>query len=87
MPRLLGRGTSMSSSSRLESYEVNPLSGKRVDAAPRPIRKSKPLCGDCLRRPALARVRRGWVVLKDHDVCRQCWRRRMDSQRARRFVA
>jgi hypothetical protein len=74
-------------STERDSFDHNPLSGKRLEPAPRPLRHARPLCGDCLRRPALARVRRGWVVLKDHDVCRQCWRGRMDSRRARRFAA
>ena len=73
--------------SNLDSHERNPLSGQRVDLAPRPPRHARPICGDCLRRPALARVRRGWVALKDHDCCRQCWRSRMDARRVQRRAA
>jgi hypothetical protein len=44
-----------------------------------PIHRARPVCLWCHRRPALARVRRGWRVVKHHDVCRQCWRSFMDS--------
>jgi hypothetical protein len=77
----------MSKTPNLDSFDINPLSGKRVDLRPRPPRHARPICGECLRRPAIARVRRGWVALKDHDFCRQCWRARMDARRVRRVAA
>lgn len=77
----------MSTSSRLDSHEVNPLSGKRVDLAARPLRRARPVFDGCRRRPALARIRGRWVVLEDHHLCRQCWRTWMDSRAARRFAA
>jgi hypothetical protein len=42
------------------------------------------VCENCLRRP-LSRVGGRWVSLKDHDLCRQCWRSEMESRRARRL--
>jgi hypothetical protein len=48
----------------------------------RPIRRARPLCLQCHRRPALTRIRGEWRVVKDHDVCRQCWRSWMDAIRA-----
>ena len=47
-----------------------------------PIRRGPPLCRNCGRRPALTRIRGEYRVVKDHDVCRQCWRSWMDSIRA-----
>lgn len=44
-----------------------------------PICRARRICRCCHRRPALARVRAGWKVVKHHDVCRQCWRSFMDS--------
>jgi hypothetical protein len=75
------------SSARLDAHDVNPLSGKRVDVATRSVRHARPVCDECQRRPALARIRGTWVVLKDHDVCRQCWRKWMDARRAERMAA
>jgi hypothetical protein len=77
----------MPKSTDLDAFDINPLSGKRVDLRPRPPRHARPICGECLRRPARARLRRGWVALKDHDLCRQCWRARMDSGRVLRRAA
>jgi hypothetical protein len=77
----------MHQSTNIDFSDINPLSGKHVDLAPRPPRHARPICGECLRRPALARVRRGWVALKDHDFCQQCWRSRMDARRVRRRAA
>jgi hypothetical protein len=47
-----------------------------------PIRRGRPTCKHCGRRPAITRIRGEWRVVKDHDVCRQCWRSWMDSLRA-----
>ncbi len=52
-----------------------------------PIRHAQPLCLCCHRRPALARVRGTWRVVKHHDVCRQCWRSFMDSRAAAKLAA
>ncbi len=52
-----------------------------------PIHRARPLCLHCHRRPALTRIRGSWRVLKDHDVCRQCWRSFMDSMRAWRLAS
>jgi hypothetical protein len=46
----------------------------------RPIRRIAPVCQICQKRPALACVRGIWRVLKDHDICRQCWRGYLDSR-------
>jgi hypothetical protein len=69
-----------------ESREVNPLSGKRVDVDARTLRAPQPLCSECQRRPALARLRGRYVVLEDHDLCRQCWRARWDARAATRLA-
>jgi len=47
-----------------------------------PIRRARPLCRQCGCRPAITRIRGEYRVVKDHDVCRQCWRSWMDSIRA-----
>jgi len=47
----------------------------------------RPICRGCNRRPALACVRGEWRVVKDHDLCRQCWRSLMDSRRAEKLAA
>lgn len=46
-----------------------------------PIRRARRACVKCRCRPALARshYNRVWRVMKDHDLCRQCWRSLMDS--------
>ena len=45
-----------------------------------PIHRARPTCKGCHRRPALARTHNTpWRVMKGHDLCRQCWRRLMDS--------
>ena len=49
-----------------------------------PIHRSRPTCLWCHRRPALTCIRGGWRVVKDHDVCRQCWRGFMNSRQAAR---
>ena len=49
-----------------------------------PIQRHRPICSSCLRRPALARIRGTWRVVKHHDVCRQCWRTMIDSACAAR---
>ena len=67
----------------IEDLEVNPLSGKRVDGDARPLRRVRPLCAECRRRDALTVVRGRHVVLEDHDLCRQCWRARMDARCAK----
>jgi len=54
--------------------------------AVRPIRRARPLCRHCYRRPAITQIRGEWRVLKDHDVCRQCWRSWMDSIHAWRMA-
>lgn len=51
-----------------------------------PIRHVQPLCLWCHRRPALARVRGAWRVVKHHDVCRHCWRSFMDSRAAAKLA-
>lgn len=66
--------------------EVNPLSGKRVEVAARPPRRVRPVCADCRRRDALTRIRGRYVVCEDHDLCRQCWRARMDAGNATRLA-
>ncbi|HEY3822902.1 MAG TPA: hypothetical protein VGL81_37310 [Polyangiaceae bacterium] len=38
------------------------------------IHRRAPLCQVCLKRTARACMRGEWRVMKDHDVCRQCWR-------------
>jgi hypothetical protein len=37
-----------------------------------PIRTHRPSCSNCLRRPALTRIRGEYRAAKDHDLCRQC---------------
>jgi len=69
-----------------DSQAINPLSGKRVDVDTHPLRPAQPVCSDCRRRPALTRIRGRYVVLDDHDLCRQCWRTRMDSRTATRLA-
>jgi hypothetical protein len=66
----------------VEEHEVNPLSGQRVDRDARPLRRVRPLCSECQRRAAVTCVRGRHVVLEDHDLCRQCWRARMDARTA-----
>jgi hypothetical protein len=51
-----------------------------------PIHRARPICLECGRRPALARIRGQWRVVKHHDVCRQCWRTLMDSRAATRLA-
>jgi len=51
------------------------------------IRRARPMCRSCNRRPALACVRGDWRVVKHHDVCRQCWDSLMDSRKAERLAA
>jgi hypothetical protein len=51
------------------------------------IRRARPICLECHRRPALAPIRGSWRVVKHHDVCRQCWRGFMDAGRAARLAA
>ena len=51
-----------------------------------PIRKGRPVCVCCYRRPAITRIRGEHRVVKDHDFCRQCWRSWMDSNRAWRLA-
>jgi hypothetical protein len=48
--------------------------------------RARPVCLWCDRRPALARVRGTWRVVKHHDVCRQCWRSFMDACAAERLA-
>ena len=70
--------------SRFEDHEVDPRSGKRVDVDARPLRPLRPvhpICSQCRRRPAVTRVRGRYVVLEDHDLCRQCWRAGLDATR------
>jgi len=69
-----------------DSHEINPLSGKRVDPDARPPRPAHPVCGECLRRPAVTRIRGRYVALDHHDLCRQCWRARMDAHSATRLA-
>jgi hypothetical protein len=52
----------------------------------KPIHRARPICLWCNRRPALARVRGEWRVVKHHDVCRQCWRSFMDSRAASKLA-
>ena len=67
-------------------FQVDPRSGKRVEGDVRPPRPSRPLCSACRRRDTLTRVRGRYVVLADHDLCRQCWRARMDAGNATRLA-
>jgi hypothetical protein len=53
----------------------------------RPIRRARPLCRHCYRRPALTSVQGKWRVVQHHDVCRQCWRSLMDAVRAWKLAA
>jgi hypothetical protein len=53
----------------------------------RPIRRARPICHRCWRRPALTRIRGEWRVVQHHDVCRQCWRSLMDAIRAWKLAA
>jgi hypothetical protein len=53
----------------------------------RPIPRGRPTCQSCHRRPALTRIRGEWRVVKDHDVCRQCWRTFMDAARASKLTS
>ncbi len=70
-----------------ESREVNPRSGKRVDVDPQPHHHAaQPVCSECLCRPTVTRLRGRYVVLADHDMCRQCWRARMDARAATRLA-
>ncbi|MGD0527717.1 MAG: hypothetical protein ABSE49_21470 [Polyangiaceae bacterium] len=46
------------------------------------IPRARPTCQSCRRRPALTRIHGDWRVVKDHDVCRQCWRTFIDAARA-----
>jgi hypothetical protein len=64
-----------------QDHEVNPRSGKRVDEDARPLHRGARLCSECHRRPAITCVRGRRVTLDDHDMCRQCWRARMDASR------
>jgi hypothetical protein len=48
-----------------------------------PIRRGRPVCVQCRRRPAITRIRGRHRTAKDHDMCRQCWRSWLDSIRAR----
>ena len=48
-----------------------------------PIRRGRPTCLQCGRRPAITRIGDEYRVAKFHDVCRQCWRSWMDSVRLR----
>jgi len=69
-------------------HEVNPLSGKRVEegAGERSMRRARPLCASCHRRPAVTRIRGRYVVLEDPDMCRQCWRAGQDAGDATRLA-
>jgi len=69
-----------------ESREVNPRSGKRVDVDTQPLHPAQPVCSECLSRPTVTRLRGRYVVLADHDMCRQCWRARMDARAATRLA-
>ena len=53
----------------IEDHEVNPLSGKRVDVDARPLRRVRPLCSECQRRPAVTRVRGRHVVCSRTTTC------------------
>jgi hypothetical protein len=54
-----------------------------ADAMPHgPNHRARRVCMQCRRRPALTRIRGNWRVVKDHDLCRQCWRSFADSLRA-----
>ena len=70
----------------VRDLEVNPRSGKRVDERARPVRRVRPLCAECRRRDAVTRLRGRYVVLEDHDLCRQCWRAHMDAGNATRLA-
>ena len=51
--------------------------------SPRPaVLAGQPLCAECRRRPAITCIRGRCVVSDDHDMCRQCWRGRMDARKA-----
>jgi hypothetical protein len=64
------------------SHEVDPLSGKRLEPEARRPVASQPLCSECRRRPAITCIHGRRVVSEDHDMCRQCWRSRMDARKA-----
>ncbi|HEY6459934.1 MAG TPA: hypothetical protein VIY73_07270 [Polyangiaceae bacterium] len=70
----------------LRDSEVNPRSGKRLDDEKRPPRHARHLCSECHRRPAVARIRGRYVVLGDHDMCRQCWSARVDARHAEKLA-
>jgi len=69
-------------------HEVNPRSGKRVDEGTpqRSVRRGRPVCAECRDRPALTRIHDRYVVKPDHDLCRQCWKSRIDSGKATRLA-
>ena len=46
-----------------------------------PIRRARPMCLRCQRRPALTHIRGEHRVVKNHDLCGQCWRSVVDSTR------
>ena len=56
------------------------------DPMTKPIPRARPLCLWCCRRPALAKVRGEWRVVKHHDVCRQCWRSLEESFDAQKLA-
>ena len=70
----------------VDDHEVNPLSGKRIDVDARRVRRIRPLCGDCLRRMAVTRIRGKYVARDDHDLCLPCWRARIDAGAATRLA-
>ena len=70
----------------VRDLEVNPRSGKRVDEDARPPCRVRPICSACRRRDPLTRVRGRYVVLADHDLCRQCWRALVDAGNATRLA-
>jgi hypothetical protein len=73
-----------------EDHEVNPRSGKRVDegagGCKRSMCRGRPVCAECWDRPAVTRIRGRHVVSPDHDLCRQCWKSRIDSGHATRLA-
>jgi hypothetical protein len=50
-----------------------------------PIRRARPVCVWCHRRPTLASILGSWRLVARHDVCRQCWRSFMDACEAARL--
>jgi len=84
---LLGAAGSGKQSDQSDDFRVDSSEGGLIPVQADAIRRARPVCRSCNRRPALACVRGAWRVVKHHDVCRQCWRSMTDSRRAGRLAA